>query len=572
MLAVLSLTAALQLAAPASAAPPQGWPHPPPLSPQRLQADLRFLASDELGGRETGSFGAAVAADWIESRFRQLGLEPLAGSYRLGFPASPLHLDPDRTRLTVLGRDGAEDRAIQLGADFLPHPTAPAGSAEGEVVFAGYAIQAPEFEYDDLGGLDLRGKVALVLRWEPGPEDKDSPFEGTRMTRHATLAAKVRACQERGAVAVLVAPPPLYAKEPDAPGAPFWPAYSPFFQSLEGLVERQISEKERSDGNLTPRKVAEQIFCTLQVSAPLGASLPVALISRRQAEKLVRAGGGDLRRWVQETEQAGSGDGFPLGQTIRLEVGLLPARVQGWDIAGLLPGSDPELRDQLIVVGAHYDHVGSSEDGRIWNGADDNGSGSCGLLGIAEAFAWGGEPPRRSVLFLAFSGEELGLLGASWFLASGVVDPRRIKAMVNLDMIGRSLSGSVHVLGSKSAGGLAELVGAQARGLELRHDFENEQFFDRSDQAPFYFQRVPVLFFNTDEHPDYHKPSDTWDKIDYRTTANIAVLAWRVVKELADTPTPPRFEDGYRRLSPRFGSRPDLLIPFPVSFEDRLDY
>jgi len=580
MLTALALTAGLQLAAPPEAStqlPAQDWPHPAPLAPTRLQTDLRFLASDELGGRETGSFGAAVAADWIEQRFRKLGLEPYEGRWRYGFPASPLHLDLEGTRLTLLGNGEAlsgagKDRVVTAGDDFLPHPSSPEGAAEGEVVFAGYGITAPEYVYDDRSGLELEGKIVLLLRWEPGADQKDSVFEGVRMTAHAALAAKVRACQELGAAAVLVAPPPVFAKEPDAPGAPFWPAFSPFFQSLEALVERQLPEQERRDGNLSPRKVAEQIFCSLQVSAPLGAAIPVAMISRRQAEKLVRAGGGDLRQWVEETEEAGMGDGFPTGVTARLEIQHQEPRVTGWNIAGLLPGADPELRDELVVVGAHYDHVGSAEDGRVWNGADDNGSGTCALLGVAEALAASEQRPRRSVLFLAFSGEELGLLGASWLLASGAVDAERVAAMVNLDMIGRSINGNVHVLGSKSAAGLRELVDGQADGLGLRHDYENEQFFDRSDQAPFYFQRVPVLFFNTDEHADYHKPSDTWEKIDYLSTARIAVLAWRVVRQLADADAAPVFQDGYQRLTPRFGSRPDLLIPFPVGFEDRLDY
>lgn len=173
---------------------------------------------------------------------------------------------------------------------------------------------------------------------------------------------------------------------------------------------------------------------------------------------------------------------------------------------------------------------------------------------------------------MAFSGEELGLLGASWLLAGGELPAGRIVAMVNLDMIGRAVARSVHVLGTRSAPGLRELVEESATGLGLRVDFENEQFFDRSDQAPFYSQRVPVLFFNTDEHPDYHKPTDTWERVDFDATARIATLAWRTVVELAARPLAPRFADGYNRLAPRFGSRPELRIPFPVGFEDRLDY
>ncbi len=567
MIPALLLVAAAAVQTPGAAE----WPHPAAQHPDRLRADLAFLASDELQGRDTGSFGAEVAAAWIEARFRRLGLQPLEGLWTQEFPAAPLHLDP-ATGLSWSSPDGEARRRVDAGEDLLPHPMAPAGRAAGEVVFAGYAITALEHGYDDLGGLDLRGRIALVLRWEPGADDEDSPFEGTLLTAHAALAAKVRRCQELGAAAVLIAPAPGRTQEADAPGAPYWPAFSPFFEALEPLVARQVDPAEQDRNNLTPRKVAEQVFCTLQASAPLGARIPVGMVSRREAERMVRASGRDLRAWVRETDEAGMGDGFPLGVHAELVVAHRPPRILGRNVFGFLPGSDPALREEVVVVGAHYDHVGANPDGRVWNGADDNGSGSAALLGVAEAIALSSEPPRRSVLFVAFSGEELGLLGARWFLASGLLPPERIAAMVNLDMIGRSVGGSVHVLGSESAEGLAALVDREAAGLGLRHDFENEQFFDRSDQAPFYFQGVPVLFFNTDEHPDYHQPSDTWEKIAYGTTARIGVLARRVASALAAADARPVYQDGYGRLRRRFGSRPELTIPFPVAFEDRLDY
>ncbi|RMH02714.1 MAG: M28 family peptidase [Planctomycetota bacterium] len=553
------------------AAAPQAPTTPAALSPERLQADVRFLACDELGGRAAGGPGAAIAAAWLEARFRRLGLEPLAGAWRHPFPAAPRRIDRAACRLVVTGV-GDEPLVVEPGPDLLPHPTAPTGTAVGEIVFAGYGIHAPELGYDDLESVDLHGRVALILRWEPGADDEHSRFAGLTLTPHAELARKIRACQERGAVAVLIAPPPGPAKEADAFGAACWPSFSPYARALEPLVERRLGAREREQGNLTPAGVAAELVASLQASAPLGARVPVATISRRLAEKLVRAGGGDLRRWVRETDEAGLGDGFPLGLRAELSLALEPPARTGWNVAAVLPGADPELRGEFVVVGAHYDHVGRAGDGRIWHGADDNASGVAALLAIAEALAWGSPPPRRSILFLAFDGEELGLLGSSWFLASGLVPPERIAAMLNLDMIGRAVAGRFHVLGSRSSPDLAERVERLAAGLQVRPDFEGEQFFDRSDQAPFYFRRVPVLFFNTDEHADYHRPSDTWEKLDYRAAAGIATLGWRLAAELAATEERPAFVDGYGRLDPRFGAPPEIPTPFPLAFEDRLDY
>ena len=532
-----------------------------------------------MGGRATGTFEAGVAARWIEARFRRMGLVPVDGSYLHEFPAEPLRIDADASSLVLRPSDGdGEARSFRPGDGFLPHPSAPPGSVEGELVFAGYGIESAEFEYDDLFGLDLTGKVVLLFRLEPQAEDRESRFLGRRMTAEASLARKVKRCQERGAVAVLAASPPGVLSTDECPGAPFWPAYSAFFERLVPMLQIQADSTELADTNFTPADAAEQLFCMLQSSSPLGARIPVAYVSRAFVNAAFAAVGADPLAWVRETDISGAGDGFETPLTVKIAILHEEARRPGYNVVGVLPGSDPQLREEYIVVGAHYDHVGRNEEGVIWNGADDNGSGTVAMLALAESFARArsaGQPggaPRRSLAFVAFSGEEIGLLGSAWFLARDRIPVESTAAMVNLDMVGRALNGTVHVIGTKSAAILPKIVERSARDLELRYDFEGEEFFDRSDQVGFYYQRIPIVFFNTDEHEDYHRPSDVWDRIDYATASRITILARRVIQSLADLSKPPSFEDGYRRLQSSFGQSPRLTVPWPVPFEERLDF
>jgi hypothetical protein len=524
------------------------------------------MASDSMEGRSTGSAGARLAADWIVERYKKLGLQPLQGSYKQSFPAEPRKLHLENCRLQV-----GKSTPWQAGDWFLPHPSSPAGNVSGDVVFVGYGLDSPKHSYNEFKGLDLQGKVALLLRWEPQAENPDSIFDGKRLTSAASLSKKVRKCEELGAVAVLIAAPPGIAKKREAAGSSYWPTFSKLHKTLMPMLEIQAQLEELSKTNFTPHDVADQLFCMLQSQAPLGTSIPVAFVGQPVLEAAFANTDITPNEWVEETDRSLTGMGFPTQVQAQLQIEFKPPQREGVNLFCVLPGSDPELTKEFIVIGAHYDHVGKNNRGDIWNGADDNASGAVALLALAESFAQEGAP-KRSLLFVHFSGEEIGLLGAAWFLSANLVPRERIAAMVNLDMIGRSQKGKVHVLGTKSSPIFPPLLQRSSKNLNLYPSTESEEFFDRSDQVVFYLAGIPVIFFNTDEHEDYHTPRDTWDQIHYPEMSAIATLAKRMTKDLANIPQRPIFVDGYHRLRAVFGKRPKLLAPWPVPFEQRLDF
>jgi len=537
-----------------------------------MREDVQYLSSDELGGRRTGSPGARLAAEFIEKRFLALGLKPLGDSYRQVFPASPARLDKDGTWIRLGGEDSIK---IPPGPEFLPHPSSPEGTAEGKVVFAGYGLQALEYEYDDLSDLDVKGRVVLLFRWEPQAQDRKSRFLGRRFLPEAHLARKIHACEEKGAIAVLVASPPgvLKTREAmEAPGAPYWPSFSTIYNQVMPTIHSMVDQEELQETNFTAVDAANQFYMELQFDWPLGTRIPVAYVSPQVVGEIFQAAGRDPAAWVKEVDASGAADSFSTDLDVSLSIRRQQPDPEGSNVLAVLPGSDPELSHEFIVVGAHYDHVGKNDKGDIWNGADDNASGTAGMLALARVFSRSKPAPRRSLVFIAFSGEELGLLGSSWFLADGRIQPGSIAAMVNLDMIGRSMNKIVHVVGTKSSPALRPIVERAAEDLDLKVGFDHEEFFDRSDQAPFYYSGIPIVFLNTDEHEDYHKPTDTWDKIDFEDAASITLLAQRIVQTLACMNERPLFRDEYHRLQEWFGKPIRLSVPFPIPFNQRLDY
>lgn len=544
----------------------------PALAPAHLRADVQYLASDELEGRETGERGEQVAGRWIEARFRRLGLQAPPGGFLQPFPAEPLHLDLARTRLTLISGPQVE-QAYEAGNDFIPHPGAPQREAQGGLVFAGYGLHAPAQEYDDFADLDLHGKVVLLFRWEPQADDAQSRFDGRRLLPQTRLCEKVRACERLGAVAVLVANPPGQGLRTEAQAGYAWPELSPIFNQLEPLIEAQGDPVALQRTNFTVREAADQAFMSLQFSVPLGCGIPVAYVSQKVVEQVFEAAGRQAADWVKEVDASGSSDSFDTLLNARLEASVLPVARTGRNVVGLLPGSDPVLADQYLVLSAHYDHVGRNAAGVIWNGADDNASGTAALLALAESFASEPRRPRRTLAFAAFSGEEEGLVGSARLLAQGGLPEEKIAALLNLDMVGRSINRSAHVLGSQSSPALRSIVDKAALNLGLHLDYESEEFFDRSDQAPFYYAGIPVLFVNTSEHPDYHSPTDTWEKLDYDAMSSITVLSRRVASTLADLQKAPEFQDGYHRLNALYGRDPDFHNPvLRITYDQRMDY
>jgi hypothetical protein len=320
--------------------------------------------------------------------------------------------------------------------------------------------------------------------------------------------------------------------------------------ALEGLpAHRSDLRSSRLDKLLTAlRRGAGALLIVGDALPSLGATAAsVALVSGALspagADHLLAASGTTLARLAAARESARAPAPFAAGLRARIRVVLEREDRRAANVIGLLPGTDTALASEAVVVGAHYDHLGRV-GGAVYPGADDNASGTAVVLGLARAFAAAGGAPR-TLIFALFSGEEIGLLGSRHYVRSPPVPVDRTVAMVNLDMVGRLSDGRLTVGGVDSGGGLREILSEAGRGEVL-----DGSPFSPSDHSAFYAAGVPVLFFHTGRHADYHRPTDTADRIDADGMARIAAVTARVVERLAGSPRPV-----YARLAPPVSGR-----------------
>ena len=509
-----------------SGAPPvPAWP-----SPERLLDDVKALAAPAMAGRRSGSPGGEAAARYIARAFRSAGLVPAGdtGDYEQAFDV-PTGVRLGAANSLAIVAPGA--RTLAPGRDFTPLTVSGDGARSGEIVFAGYGITAPDLGYDDYAGIDVRGKIVLLMTGEPRGSDPTSPFRKPEAYHYSERRHKVINAREHGAAAVLLV---------THPGAT-----SDVLPALTGVAQ--------------PWSV-----------------LAVAVV-RPVADALLASSGTSLAAAAEAIDRALAPRSFAVpGVRVAVEVTLVRERSATTNVIGILRGSDPALRDEAVVVGAHYDHLGLGGEGSlapdlvgvVHPGADDNASGTAAIMELARRFAAGVQP--RTLVFVAFAGEEMGLLGSAEYVRRPPVPLGRTVAMVNLDMVGRPREGKVYVAGVDSGSGLRTLVSDAARGVALRPELRGDPFAP-SDQTSFYAAGRPVLFLFTGAHDDYHRPSDTWDKIDARGLAAVTELAGRIVAALATAPVPPAYakievprsaaSSGGRGYGPFFGVVPDFGEP-----------
>ncbi len=489
---------------------------------------VKYLASDELEGRDTGSPGEWTAAQYIAKRFAEYGLEPVGtdGTYYQNYSIGSTAALGEKTRLSV--KVGEETLAFEVEKEFTPFGFSANGALDGELVFAGYGISAPDKGYDDYAGLDVKGKIVLVLRHEPRQKDADSVFDGKNWSRHAWFATKVEVAQAHGAAGILIANDPLFGDDRGL--------------GLQG-----------AEGDYR---------------------IPSAYLTAAAAGRLFTQAGKDLL----ETQKAIDAEMKPvpveLGASASGEVELVKKSVPTRNVVGLLRGTDPKLADEYVVVGAHFDHVGwgsfgSRGDQRaIHNGADDNASGTSAVLELAQAFGTSGLKPRRSILFITFSGEERGLLGSAHYCANPIFPLEKTVAMINLDMVGRGDTGVFSANGVGTSPKFPAMLKTiekaihGSEGVELKIEY-TESGIAPSDNTSFYEKNIPVLFFFTGIHPDYHMPSDDWDKINPANIELCAKMTYFAVVDLAilADERPAFVATGAGDMS-QFGSGPRRRGPF----------
>lgn len=508
---------------------------------QDLRADLFFLAGDGFRGRLTSTPENRMAADFIRARFERLGLEPAGpgASYFQPYNLVTATLGGDNRLIASTG-DGVELRA-SVGQGMYPHRFSASGRTGGSVVFVGFGMADPRLDYDDYRGVQIKGNLVLVLDHEPGERDPNSPFDGVVTAQASSPLEKTLAAQARGAAGMLFVSDVHNHPGPDAFEAEagnYWPS-----EPLR--IERY------SLGSWTGR-----------------VRIPAIQISTSLAEALVRGTGRTLLDLARSAETARGMTPVPL-PGVQLELTTIVDRhvVPDRNVVARIPGSDPRLKDDWVIVSAHYDHNGAEGD-QVYNGADDDGSGSVGLLEIAEAYARASERglrPRRSVLLAAWNSEERGLLGAWAFIEEPLVPLDHVAGVLNMDMIGRneevqvgggarfrglevqtaeSNNNAINILGYSRTPDLWALVqkANAGIGLELKPRYDNNasNLLRRSDHWPFLQRGVPALWFHTGLHPDYHTVYDRPEKINYDKMEKIARLVYQASWDLTQQDARPR--------------------------------
>ena len=469
-----------------------------------LQSRVRYLASDELTGRGVDTPGIRLARDYISRQFASLGLVPGGddGTYLQAFSVTTGVTVKQPTSLLLNDRE-----PLALHSDWTPLGLSASGRAEGEMIFAGYGITTKDYGYDDYAGIDARGKIVLVLRYEPPPKDDKSPFrKWPRYSNYATLRAKINNARDHGALGMILVD--AQPRQKDAPE----------LLSLRGIVSR-----------------SESHF----VAAQIRHEIVERWFEMRRLSLLT------IKETIDREEMP-----RPLTLTnlkVALEVTLDPVRDRAENIIAILPGSDPALKSENIVIGAHYDHLGfgyygsrdSSLEGEIHHGADDNASGTAVLLQVAQQLVQSDARPARTIVFAAFSGEEVGLLGSRHYVEHPRFPLSATRAMLNLDMVGRLRDNRVTVFGTRSAPQLSGIVNDAARRFGLA--INESDAIGRSDHMSFYNKKVPAIHFFTGTHADYHRPSDTWEKLNTDGMTRIADLVTATAEKLAATRDAPVF-------------------------------
>ncbi|MDA2919291.1 M28 family peptidase [Desulfobacterota bacterium AH_259_B03_O07] len=469
----------------------------PEIIPSEILKHVRYLASDELEGRRAGTVGAEKAAEYIASEFENTGLKPLGdnGTYFQDFSLTSGVKLGDANLLTI--DYGQNKDVLKIEEDYVPLSFSVSDYSSADLVFAGYGISAPELNYDDYDGIDVKDKIVLVLRYTPEDYDVDSPFYN-----YASLRNKAITARKKGAKGIIFTTP--------------------------------LSQKEESD--LGGRRF-DASFTDSGIQA--------VILRRIIAEKILNYSGRDMKSLEEKLSNQKNGSFYIPHIKVLLNTDLIPQRSKSSNVIGLLEGTDPDLRDEVIVVGAHYDHVGfggwfsrgdhKTQKNKIHNGADDNASGIAGLLELAAFFSNEQKFLKRSLLFIAFSAEELGLIGSSYYVKNPKIPLEKTKAMLNMDMIGRLRDDKLTVFGVGTSPEWETIV--ESANSELGFDLKlSDSGVGQSDQTVFYTKNIPVLHFFTGVHSDYHIPSDDWQKINPYGLKKVLLMMSKLIYDLNTTP------------------------------------
>ena len=543
--AALALVAAATLSAATLAGPE--------FDANRYLAHIKYLASPEMRGRETGSPELEKAAQYIANLFRTDGLQTLGGkSYLQPFEVTTTAKMGKINRLEFVSKEKAE--SLNVNDQFIPFNFSAKGKVTGGLVFAGYGITAPEYNYDDYAGIDVHGKFVVVLAHEPQEFDEKSVFDGKVYTDHAQMYSKAANARKHGASGVIL-----------------------------------INDRVNHPGS------ADDLEAFGRTTGPADAGILFVQVKEAVIEALVRDSGKDLGKLETSIDTNLKPVSFVLPDVeVRENIDVERAVKTVHNVVGYMPGET----DEYVIIGAHYDHLGLGAQfslapsliGTVHPGADDNASGTAGVIELARHFTameQAGTKFKRGIVFMTFAGEELGLLGSSFYANHPELPLAKAVTMINMDMIGRVQKGKLYVGGAGTGSTLRTDLDEITPDFPTLHvDYSDTSGYGSSDHTEFTAKQVPVLFFFSGLHSDYHKPSDTWDKIDAPDAVTVLKLIAEVADRLSNDAGRPQYirveppkEDnphagsgdvsGGSGYGPYFGSIPDFgEIPNGVKFAD----
>jgi len=517
------------------------------ITEETVKGQLEFLASDWTEGRAVGTKGAYLAADYIASMFKTNGIQPfgddiyirpsraemMAGkrpvkskSYFQNFSLIQYEPGEEQTFSVVTSLPGSES-AVNFGykTDFYVRTGSVGQTAQAPLVFVGYGFADKEEGYNDLKKLDLNGKIAVVLYGYPGHQDSSS-VGFKKFTPEGRYAAyylerdKTKRLQDAGAVAIIQ----------------IRPGSDPTLGWVENDIYNQYGGNNEADKKSNP-------YYSNRMAMPgkeMDGTISTFSISPRVADQILSGTGVDLEAFEKNAaNKLESASQVLEGKSVAFKTTVISEVVKARNVVGYIEG---EKKDEFIVVGGHYDHLGMY-DGVIYNGADDNASGTVGVMTIAKAFKATGKKPEKSVIFAAWTGEEKGLFGSKYFVQAAKEDDMNIVLNLNYDMIARdpendTLKNQAHMVYTKANTVIGETTKSNIEAFNINLDLElrpSEKPGGGSDHAPFAEEDIPVFYFMAAMHPDYHQPGDELSKINWEKMTNIIKLGFLNTWQFANT-------------------------------------
>jgi len=465
---------------------------------KELQEEIKYLSSDSLKGRLTGSEGDSLAAVYIRNKLATYGFKPLSGDGFQRYKVTKRVLPGKDNSLLVNGTNYAPDK------DFMPLAFSSNSGLESEVIFAGYGFNINEdsLKWNDYTGIDVKGKWVMILRADPETDNNKSVFIPFSGDRDKAIIAK-----DMGAAGVLMVSGKVFDSQ----------------DTFEALNTEGFS-----------------------------VGIPVLRIKRDVADIILSKSKNTIENLEKKLNTTRKANSFSIKVSVNANAEIVRESAATRNVVMMLPGEDETLKNEYLIFGAHFDHLGMGGPGSgsravdtiaVHHGADDNASGVAMMLELAEKFAGTKGSHKRTIICVAFSGEEEGLLGSKQFTNDPGIDLSKVNAMVNLDMVGRlNETNNLQIFGVGTATGLKDLIYAKTDTSVIKLSLLPEGY-GPSDHSSFYLKNIPVIYYSTGAHLDYHTPSDTYDKINYNGMVTISELIFNVSKELATSESRLQFKE-----------------------------